>query len=110
MSVLDRIKDRSLFIDPRNGNLVGGMSEEESAELLNLATIGERMRWIPVSEKLPEDGQKVDTFTQSTMQQGREIDCIYLAKEGFTWGDDYYTIVENVTHWMPTLEPPKEER
>ena len=71
-------------------------SVNEASEIL-------RRRWIPVSERLPKNGESVlvyrsgDNRISSTMR----IDiCPYL-------GDGVFCLL-GVTHWMPLPEPPKE--
>lgn len=63
-------------------------------------------RWIPVTERLPEDGSDVLAYLDSRITAANYYketwqDCVmgrlYLTEEGF------------VTHWMPLPEPPKEE-
>jgi len=66
--------------------------------------------WIPVTERLPEDGSDVLAYLKNAdnsriaaanYYKGTWQDCVmgrlYLTEEGF------------VTHWMPLPEPPKEE-
>ena len=63
-------------------------------------------RWIPVTERLPEDGSDVLAYLDSRITAANYYketwqDCVmgrlYLTEEGL------------VTHWMPLPEPPKEE-
>ena len=59
-------------------------------------------RWIPVSERLPEQYESVIVWTSD-----REIgEAEYDGKQFYWTSDDNYT---NATHWMPLPEPPKEE-
>ena len=69
-----------------------------------LSKLKARQRWIPVTERLPEEGQRV----------------VIVAENGFMGIADYRSdttslaikflgaIVSNATHWMPLPEPPKE--
>ena len=62
------------------------------------------MKWIPVSERLPEEGTFVDCYVGGYMQ-GRYTDILFK-DSGF---HKTVTIpLHNVTHWMPLPEPPEE--
>ena len=67
-------------------------------------------KWIPVTDRLPEDGSDVLAYLKyadnrriaaANYYKGTWQDCImgrlYLTEEGF------------VTHWRPLPEPPEEE-
>ena len=60
-------------------------------------------RWIPVSERLPEDGQWVLVWGH-----GQKIP-IMMFRESGAWIDDQFEFHTTITHWMPLPEPPKEE-
>lgn len=59
-------------------------------------------RWIPVSERLPEEKTSVLVYKHGDwIQPAKRIDvCKYL-------GDGVFYLL-NVTHWMPLPERPKE--
>ena len=58
-------------------------------------------RWIPVSERLPEQYESVIVWTSD-----RELgEAEYDGKRFYWTSDDNYT---DVSHWMPLPEPPKE--
>lgn len=81
-------------------------------------------KWIPVTERLPEDRQKILCY-----KQGKYASCVMTAaysqclekycdidfhgvKHGgfFDYDSEYgYYELRDVTHWMPLPEPPKEE-
>jgi len=72
-----------------------------SHQLISLVPV-----WIPVGERLPEEGEPVlwhhpaDTFCHAVVgkRDGDSID----------WGSDLnMDIARNVTHWMPLPEPPE---
>jgi len=60
-------------------------------------------RWIPVEERLPEEGERVlawdNGFKESEM-------ATYYAHDG--WGGEVIASL-NVTHWMPLPSPPEVE-
>ena len=62
--------------------------------------------WIPVTERLPEDGQDVLGFLQNDTERG-----IFPANyDHGIWFDCLFNIhIQSVTHWMPLPEPPKGE-
>lgn len=59
----------------------------------------EQPRWIPVSERLPEDGERVLAITES----GNQFVGFHTQFSG--WHFEY---VIHPTHWMPLPEPPKD--
>lgn len=56
-------------------------------------------KWIPVTERLPEQGQEVIAYSGNILSPS-----VFAYK---FWRKDYDTWV-HVTHWMPLPEPPKE--
>jgi hypothetical protein len=67
-------------------------------------------KWIPVSEKMPEEGKTVMASTN----YGIYPEARYSKKYGWEWpweaGADYWTeIVDSVEAWMPLPEPYKAE-
>ena len=77
--------------------------------MMQAATALEQQRWIPVTERLPEEGETVLVFGY-WHEKFQPLMC-YLSPhrkgEWFTTvaGQQVYT----VTHWMPLPEPPKGE-
>lgn len=64
-------------------------------------------QWIPVSERLPEeDGYYLCYVRSCLFQDRRYLNILKCDKYGFSDGAIY---TDNVTHWMPPPEPPKEE-
>lgn len=73
----------------------------------------ENRRWIPVTEKLPDDGDSVIVVVSGKVENITLHDAIEFAEfsidEGWIlemwpeWEDP------NVTYWMPCPEPPKED-
>ena len=69
------------------------------------ATSDENKRWIPVSERLPENDGFVLVYTINQIVG----EAILIDRKEFYWAgsdDDAEPIA--VTHWMPLPEPPKE--
>lgn len=82
-------------------------------------------RWIPVTERLPED-ENARYLVASDLMSGLWVSICYFARNleavdeydfagkhrsGFYFSDDEYSYIEkdNVRYWMPLPEPPKEE-
>ena len=57
-------------------------------------------KWIPVTERLPEQGQEVIVYDGGVLKP--KVFC-YLF-----WNKNYDSWAR-ITHWMPLPEPPKEE-
>lgn len=64
-------------------------------------------RWIPVSERLPEVGQRILVYCESKTIKMHVTTCTYMA--GRFGSKQFSRHVRNVTHWMPLPEPPKED-
>lgn len=74
-------------------------------EVLSLARIGQRMQWVPVSEKKPEDQQEVIIFADSQVLTG----FVFYAQDNVFM--DYLDTTfnaKNVALWMPLPQPPEE--
>ena len=61
--------------------------------------------WISVKERLPEDGQVVLGFL---CDNGYQVLTFSVAKNRW-WGNEVWYWFEEISHWMPLPEPPKEE-
>ena len=72
-------------------------------------------RWIPVGERLPEDGTEVLIAVESVFEPHYHIWKAYHVSHIPQWTADnglYYhhtSNYESVTHWMPLPEAPKED-
>ena len=68
------------------------------------------MKWIPVSERLPEENE--DVLCCRGNHIGALMD-VYTYKGENKWEDSYgywdYSDNEGITHWMPLPQPPKGE-
>lgn len=74
--------------------------------------------WISVKDRLPNKGDIVLAYCQKIIGEIRYVlDCPTIAK--IEWENidcsnipdtDYFSVwAENITHWMPLPEPPKEK-
>lgn len=78
---------------------------EDMQNKLNLWRQDKISRWIPVTERLPEVGQRVlFSFRNHRTKQPRISIGWYNGKQ---WDSPIATEYD-VTHWMPLPEPPKE--
>ena len=78
----------------------------ELAEAEELRKLKERSRWIPVTERLPDIGDRCLCNVKSFAFPGSFYHAILpYDKYGFVEGGIY---TDDVTHWMPLPEPPKE--
>lgn len=65
--------------------------------LEELLELRERTRWIPVTEKLPEDDIEVLVFDG--------LDVFLAIHDAGAWYADGYVV--DITHWMPLPELPE---
>lgn len=88
-----------------NGNCDMQLERDALAYIQQLEA--QQPRWISVGEQLPEDGQKIiATFCDNG---GHVVDQARYSNEEFDFASWAYVCGDNVTHWMPLPQPPKEE-
>lgn len=74
-----------------------------------IADLGKKVpRWINVKERLPKDGQKVIAAFRDG--GGVIVDQARYSNGEFDFANWAYVWHENITHWTPLPEPPKEEQ
>lgn len=62
----------------------------------------EKYRWIPVTEQLPDEDTRVLVWLRVKIYDHTHMDTDRVHRNRWVrWGED-------VTHWMPLPEPPKE--
>jgi hypothetical protein len=70
------------------------------------------MKWISVKDRLPEYYTNVLVYCTSQFYSGYFKSTAWRANDG---GKDIWTItasdniIDNVTHWMPLPQPPKQD-
>ena len=97
------------------------LGDKKVIEVCNMAIAAlreqEERRWIPVTERLPEEsGSYIVTACDEHCAAGEGIwyDTVVVVAEyykgGWSWDDGgcEYDLSGLVTHWMPLPEPPKE--
>ena len=82
------------------------LSRRQEVELVELTgELASKPRWVPVTERLPDKGQKVLIYWREAGEPA--IDTAFWQGE---WAALHWTNMgDKVTHWMPLPEPPKEE-
>ena len=69
----------------------------------------EQRRWIPVEERLPQNYISVLVYIP-TAEPLPMVHEAYIGDDGEWHSSNFYEIEnEDVTHWMPLPEPPKED-
>lgn len=67
--------------------------------------MGQERRWIPVSERLPDDGSDILVYCDDG-EESRIVACNY---DNGVWFDCIFcqvTVFKHITHWMPLPQPP----
>lgn len=112
MSVIREIEQGNYTVEVIFEDSMGDQHVDYVAtdKLLALAKQGEKMRWIPVNERLPEDGQFVDIWVPPYI--GRITNSVYK-KDMYCFTDSRsgcgkYIIKDDVSHWKLLPEPPRE--
>jgi hypothetical protein len=87
--------------------LIDDLREENANLTARIAELEEKQRWIPVSERLPRDGEYVlAAFTDTILTA-----TYHRQWTGFVGLDDWLDIEGRhsgtPTHWMPLPEPPE---
>ena len=106
--------DKGLVIDPSVCFEAAYAIEELQGKAKVLEKLADKWceavpKWIPVTERLPEDLTRVIVFCEDGVSYGLCEHSIADDEEIIEWHDFlYYPITP--THWMPLPEPPKEER
>lgn len=68
-----------------------------------LSKLKEQQRWIPVTERLPGEDDDVLIMSSGSINMG------YYSTYNEYWVDYINVYYNDVTHWMPLPERPKEE-
>jgi hypothetical protein len=75
------------------------LKELDQAQSVTQDVTQSAVKWIPVTERLPAQGQEVIVYA------GNILSPVVMAYK--FWDKDFDTWL-HVTHWMPLPEPPKE--
>ena len=100
--------NRAFSVDRFNCDHFGFVADHLIANGVTFATdnhVGGK--WIPVTERLPEEKDYYLCCVKSFLLPGRTyVNILKCDKDGFMEGSIY---TDDVTHWMPLPEPPKGE-
>jgi hypothetical protein len=78
--------------------------EEAASEIKRLRS---ERRWIPVSERLPEEGQEVLAWNNGGQCEKPWQGCVLCEHRNGEWREvEERDLYPGVTHWMPLPEPP----
>lgn len=106
--------DRAIeILDPEHRENYDGMDEVNEACRMGMEAL-ERMKWIPCSERLPEQEGTYIVVTNKVkpvVTTARFYDARDLRDyKGNVFGHDdaHFQANRYVTHWMPLPEPPEE--
>lgn len=124
--------DRAIdILDPEHRENYDGMDEVNEACRMGMEAL-ERMRWIPCSERPPEELEPVNVvwvnhrpepYYQEMKDIPQKATAVYYRKKWYWWscvcedllaecGRNEPDLVDSaieITHWMPLPEPPEEE-
>lgn len=89
-----------------NGVSSRAMCECCEFELARIKTAKKSNEWIPVEERLPEEGVEVIVALQIGDRLAVDTDRIH-GREWFAYGKNGYRSAGYITHWMPLPEAPK---
>lgn len=78
------------------------LARQNAALLAAHAEALERERWIPVSERLPEEGVWVLVATHEVNSLG----YFRYAQTAYLLGSEWYQVNGSVSHWHPLPAPP----
>jgi hypothetical protein len=80
----------------------------QAADAIEELTDNHVGKWIPVTERLPEQGKRYLVIRFDKVTKTKFIDILWHDAHDLWW-NRLYKGQYNVTHWMPLPEPPKEE-
>lgn len=125
--------DRAIeILDPEHRENYDGLDEVNEACRIGMEAL-KRMRWIPCSERLPEELEPVNVvwvnhnpepYYQEMKDVPQKATAVYYRKKWYWWscvcedllaecGRNEPDLVDSkieITHWMPLPELPEEER
>ena len=63
------------------------------------------MEWISVEDRLPENETQCIGYFNHKWQVDFRVNEVWFTNNRWYWDLD---LIENITHWMPLPEPPKQ--
>ena len=106
--LVKRLRNRRICIQ-QSGSLDDFPLLQQAADAIEELS---KPRWIPVTERLPENDQDVlvmvhwRDYPENTMCYGRKYKTRW-----YLWNGELGELIKgfDITHWMPLPQPPKEE-
>ena len=92
------------ILDPEHREHSKNLEEVNEACQMGMEAL-ERTRWIPCSERLPNDGEFVLAYKNGQF----EVQEYEKRRNGWISGGWFWSLC-TVTHWMPLPKPPKEDK
>jgi len=88
---------------------VAELWESREKILFDITDAFTKARWIPVSKRLPEDGEQVIVWMPDCPHHpcGMDMGSCMTMLVSTWWPTDRPFEPNGVTHWMPLPEPPK---
>lgn len=102
----DIMRDAADLIEQLQQELIDERYRHDRLQDWDIARTREQPRWIPVTERLPEDDDDV-------LIMPRNANCVnvgYFNVNSKAWYDYVGMVPADITHWMPLPEAPKEEQ
>jgi hypothetical protein len=109
-----KIRLSSHLIEPPAAEVIGELLDEIQRLQSRIAELEAEQRWIPVSERLPEeDDYYYVAFSLSNMKNLTDI-YYFKSDSKFKWFKDLFCrdialFFDTVTHWKKQSQPPKME-
>lgn len=100
--------DRAIeILNPEHREHYKNLDEVNEACRMGMEAL-KQTKWIPCSERPPEDGQDVLIWDNidKTSFTGHYVWCDGWTVDGYAVNRFHF----DITHWMPLPEPPKEEQ
>ena len=86
---------------------LSAICEEQKAQIITMAA-EEKPRWIPVTERLPKEGEFV--LVHGNLYPNKHDGGVIAVSKRMDWNYwQGFGRERNITHWMPLPQPPKEE-
>lgn len=115
------LSDELLFLESPNVNKGSGRKKKIAICRMSIDALRkqEEQRWIPVTEKLPEDDLPKDSKVKQIKvlvaykTNGRWVERTQIRVKGYWFREpdkwSWAKTSDPISHWMPLPEPPKED-
>ena len=100
---IEKVRLSSHLIEPPAAEVIGELLDEIQRLQSRVQELEAEQRWIPISENLPDDSNRV----LIRMSNHHTVIASYFFISN-KWVNDCEATVLNVTHWRPLPQPPKD--